>query len=76
MEAGQHRASPVAGAIASEAEPKPQSFFAGLSGVLFTSSETFTEIGHVPSMLIPLIYWFKKPTSQIRWNEGKSGKVR
>lgn len=55
MEAGQNLASPVAGATASEAEPKPQNFFTRLTGVLFTPGETFAEIGRAPRILIPLI---------------------
>ncbi len=55
MEVGQNLASPVAGAIASEAEPKPQNFFTRLTGVLFTPGETFAEIGRAPRVLIPLI---------------------
>ncbi|MBI1764460.1 MAG: YIP1 family protein [Acidobacteria bacterium] len=55
MEAGQNLASPVAGAAAPETEPKPQNFFARLTGVLFSPGETFAEIGRAPRVLIPLI---------------------
>ncbi len=51
MEAGENLASPAV----SEAAPKPQNFFARLSGVLFSPGETFAEIGRAPRVLIPLI---------------------
>ena len=52
MEAGQNIASPT---VPPEAEAKPQSFFSRLSGVIFSPSATFTEIGRVPRVLIPLL---------------------
>ena len=52
MEAGQNIASP---ASAPEVEAKPQSFFSRLSGVIFSPSTTFTEIGRAPRVLIPLL---------------------
>jgi hypothetical protein len=52
MEAGQNIASPAA---APEVEAKPQSFFSRLSGVIFSPSETFVEIGRAPRVLIPLL---------------------
>ncbi len=51
MEAGENLAAPAV----SEAEPKPQNFFARLTGVLFSPGETFAEIGRAPRVLIPLI---------------------
>jgi hypothetical protein len=52
MEDGQNLTSP---AVAPAVAPKPQSFIARLSGVLFTPSETFAEIGGAPRVLIPLL---------------------
>jgi hypothetical protein len=52
MEVGQNLASPAADSMPA---PKPQSFFSRLTGVLFTPGETFTEIGHAPRVLLPLL---------------------
>lgn len=53
MEAGQNLASP---AVDSAPEPKAQNIFSRLSGVLFTPSEAFAEIGQSPRVLLPLIF--------------------
>jgi hypothetical protein len=52
MEAGQH----IASLATNEApEAKPQSLFSRVSGVVFSPSETFAEIGRAPRVLSPLL---------------------